>query len=135
MPLHPTVYADMLAEKMKAADTNVWLVNTGWSGGAYGVGKRMKLSYTRAMITAAMDGHLDAVNYTEHSVFGLAMPSSVPGVPSDLLNPVSTWKSEQEYDKTALVLAHKFIANFKEFADQASDEVRSAAPRVYSNAR
>ena len=135
MPLHPTAYADMLAEKMKAADTNVWLVNTGWSGGAYGVGKRMKLSYTRAMITAAMDGHLDAINYTEHSVFGLAMPSSVPGVPSDLLNPVSTWKSEEEYDKTALVLAHKFIANFKEFADQASDEVRSAAPRVYSNAR
>ena len=113
MPLHPTAYGDMLAQKMKAADTNVWLINTGWSGGAYGVGKRMKLSYTRAMITAAMDGHLDAVNYTEHSVFGLAMPSSVPGVPSDLLNPVSTWKSEEEYDKTALVLAHKFIANFK----------------------
>ncbi|CAI8157613.1 MAG: Phosphoenolpyruvate carboxykinase (ATP) [Flavobacteriales bacterium UBA4585] len=135
MPLHPTVYADMLAQKMKAANTNVWLINTGWSGGAYGVGKRMKLSYTRAMITAAMNGHLDAASYTEHQVFGLAMPTAVPGVPSELLNPVSTWKSEEDYDKTALVLAHKFIANFKEFADQASDDVRSAAPRVYSNAR
>jgi phosphoenolpyruvate carboxykinase (ATP) len=135
MPLHPTAYADMLAHKMKAADTNVWLVNTGWSGGAYGVGKRMKLSYTRAMITAAIDGHLDAVSYTEHPVFGLAMPTAVPGVPSGLLDPVSTWKSKEEYDKTALVLAKKFVANFKEFADQASDEVRSAAPSVYSNAR
>jgi phosphoenolpyruvate carboxykinase (ATP) len=135
MPLHPTAYGDMLAQKMKAADTNVWLINTGWSGGAYGVGKRMKLSYTRAMITAAMNGHLDAASYTEHPVFGLAMPTAVPGVPSLLLNPVSTWNSEEQYDKTALVLAHKFIANFKEFADQASDEVRSAAPRVYSNAR
>jgi phosphoenolpyruvate carboxykinase (ATP) len=135
MPLHPTAYADMLAYKMKAADTNVWLVNTGWSGGAYGVGKRMKLSYTRAMITAAIDGHLDAVSYTEHPVFGLAMPTAVPGVPSGLLDPVSTWKSKEEYDKTALVLAKKFVANFKEFADQASDEVRSAAPSVYSNAR
>jgi phosphoenolpyruvate carboxykinase (ATP) len=135
MPLHPTAYADMLAQKMKAADTNVWLVNTGWSGGAYGVGKRMKLSYTRAIITAAIDGHLDAVSYTEHPVFGLAMPTAVPGVPSGLLDPVSTWKSKEEYDKTALVLAKKFVANFKEFADQASDEVRSAAPSVYSNAR
>jgi phosphoenolpyruvate carboxykinase (ATP) len=135
MPLHPTAYADMLAYKMKAADTNVWLVNTGWSGGAYGVGKRMKLSYTRAMITAAIDGHLDAVSYTEHPVFGLAMPTAVPGVPSGLLDPVSTWKSKEEYDKTVLVLAKKFVANFKEFADQASDEVRSAAPSVYSNAR
>ena len=135
MPLHPTAYADMLAQKMKAADTNVWLINTGWSGGSYGVGKRMKLSYTRTMITAAMNGHLDDVSYTEHPVFGLAMPNAVPGVPTGLLNPVSTWESEEEYDETALVLAQKFIANFKEFADQASDEVRSAAPRVYSNAR
>src|SRR6056300_2114811 len=135
MPLHPTAYADMLAQKMKAADTNVWLINTGWSGGSYGVGTRMKLSYTRAMITAAMNGHLDDVSYTEHPVFGLAMPNAVPGVPTGLLNPVSTWESEEEYDETALILAQKFIANFKEFADQASDEVRSAAPRVYSNAR
>src|SRR6056300_209296 len=135
MPLHPTAYADMLAQKMKAADTNVWLINTGWTGGPYGVGSRMSLKYTRRMIKAAMNGELDSATYKEHPVFGLAMPNAVPGVPTGLLNPVSTWESEEEYDETALVLAQKFIANFKEFADQASDEVRSAAPRVYSNAR
>ena len=134
MPLHPTVYADMLALKMKAANTNVWLINTGWSGGSYGVGERMKLSYTRAMITAAMNNLLNEVSYTEHPLFGLAMPAAVPGVPTELLNPISTWESKEAYEETALVLAHKFIANFKAFADQASEEVIAAGPRVHAKA-
>ena len=120
----------MLSEKMQAAGVNVWLINTGWSGGGYGVGKRMKLGYTRAMITAALNGELENVEYTNHEVFGLAMPNECPNVPSEILNPKNTWEDKAAYDKTANELSQKFNANFEKFADNASEEILAGAPSV-----
>ncbi len=130
MPLHPTKYADMLSDKMQAAGVNVWLVNTGWSGGPYGIGKRMKLSYTRAMITAALNGELDNVEYTNHEIFGLAMPNECPKVPTEILHPRNTWDNKANYDKTAGELSQKFNSNFEKFADNASEEILAGAPSV-----
>ncbi|HBF18938.1 MAG TPA: phosphoenolpyruvate carboxykinase (ATP), partial [Cryomorphaceae bacterium] len=130
MPLHPTRYADMLSRKMKDAGVNVWLVNTGWSGGAYGVGQRMKLKYTRAMITAALNGKLDDVSYSEHEVFGLMMPDSCPNVPEEILHPRNTWSDKDKYDKTALSLAQKFNNNFTKFAEYANEEILAGAPKA-----
>ncbi len=90
MPLHPTKYAELLGEKMHQHKVTIWLVNTGWSGGAYGVGERIKLKYTRAMITAALEGALDQVEYRQLPIFGLNIPLEVPGVPSEILNPKDT---------------------------------------------
>ncbi len=130
MPLHPTVYADMLSSKMQKAGVNVWLVNTGWSGGVYGVGSRMKLKYTRAMITAAINGELKNVNFTEHEVFGLMMPESCPNVPTEVLSPRNTWSDKEAYDITANTLANKFNDNFEKFAENASDEILAGAPKA-----
>ncbi|MCS7028817.1 MAG: phosphoenolpyruvate carboxykinase (ATP) [Bacteroidia bacterium] len=130
LPLHPTKYAAMLKEKMEKYQTKVWLVNTGWSGGSYGVGSRMKLSYTRAMITAALEGKLDNVTYTRDPIFGLLIPDSVPGVPTELLNPRNTWADKEAYDQKANELAQGFIKNFERFADFATPEMLSAAPKV-----
>ena len=130
LPLHPTVYAKMLGEKLSASpNINVWLVNTGWSGGGYGVGSRMKLSYTRAMITAALEGNLNG-SFTEHPVFGMMMPDSCEGVPSELLHPRNTWADKEAYDKQCQKLAHLFNDNFKKFEDGASEEIKNAAPKV-----
>jgi phosphoenolpyruvate carboxykinase (ATP) len=133
MPLHPTVYADMLSSKMQKAGVNVWLVNTGWSGGGYGVGSRMKLKYTRAMITAALEGELDNAAFTEHEVFGLMMPNSCPNVPDEVLDPRNTWSDKNAYDKAANKLAGQFNANFKQFADNASEEILAGAPKAVAN--
>lgn len=130
MPLHPTAYASMLSRKMQEAKVNVWLVNTGWSGGAYGTGKRMSLKHTRALITAALDGELDKVKYRNHGVFGLAMPESCPGVPSEILNPRNTWSDKDAYDQTAHHLANAFITNFEKFADYATEEMLAGAPKI-----
>ena len=130
LPLHPTAYADLLGKKMKENTVNVWLINTGWTGGPYGIGNRMKLKFTRAMITAALEGKLDDVSFTEHNVFGFKMPNSCPEVPSELLNPRNTWSSASEYDAKARDLAQKFIDNFEKFADAASEEILAAAPKV-----
>lgn len=135
MPLHPTRYAEMLSRKMKDVGTNVWLVNTGWSGGPYGVGNRMKLKYTRAMITAILNGELDNANFVEHNVFGVHVPQSCPGVPDDILNPRNTWKDKADYDKTADELANKFNKNFEKFASQASDEILEGAPKAAAKAQ
>lgn len=134
MPLHPSKYAEMLGKKMDERDVNVWLINTGWSGGAYGIGNRIKLRYTRAMITAALTGQLDNVQYKEHEVFGLQMPLSCPDVPDELLDPKSTWSDKNAYDAQALKLAEKFVANFKKFEEGSSDEIKAAAPRLRVNA-
>ncbi|MCA1763797.1 MAG: phosphoenolpyruvate carboxykinase (ATP) [Cryomorphaceae bacterium] len=134
MPLHPGKYAEMLAEKMRKHGANVWLINTGWSGGEYGTGSRIKLKYTRAMIHAAIDGKLDNVEFENHEVFGLAMPTECPGVPSEILNPKSTWTHKDAYDQKANVLASKFVNNFKKFEDGVSEEIRNAAPKVSQNA-
>ena len=134
LPLHPTKYAEMLGEKMKKHDVNIWLINTGWSGGAYGVGSRIKLKYTRAMITAALTGQLENVEYKTHEVFGLNMPTTCPDVPSDILDPKNTWTDKNAYDTKANKLASSFVKNFSTFADNASEEIMAAAPNVTTNA-
>lgn len=130
MPLHPTKYAEMLSEKMKESGVNVWLINTGWTGGPYGVGSRMKLKYTRAMITAALNGQLSDVSYQTHPIFGLATPIECPNVPSEVLNPKSTWKNEKAYDVQAKELANSFKDNFKKFEEFANEEILSGAPII-----
>ena len=134
MPLHPTKYAEMLGKKMEENQVKVWLINTGWSGGAYGTGSRIKLRYTRAMITAAMLGQLDNVDYDQHPIFGLHMPVSCPDVPSELLNPRNTWSDVNDYDQQAQSLADRFINNFQEFDEHANDEIMEAAPKATENA-
>ena len=129
IPLHPGRYADMLGTKMTENNVNVWLVNTGWSGGAYGVGSRMKLKYTRSMLNAAMDGKLGNVTFEMHPVFGVAMPTECPDVPSELLNPRNTWKDKVGYDKSANELAQLFNANFEKYAAGVSNEILEAAPK------
>jgi len=130
LPLHPTKYAEMLGAKMQEHNVNVWLINTGWTGGPYGKGHRMKLSYTRAMITAALNGELDNVNYTTHNIFGLQMPTTCPNAPSEILDPRNTWADKAEYDKKASNLAAQFVKNFEKYADKANEEILAAAPKV-----
>lgn len=129
LPLHPTRYADMLSEKMLKAGVNVWLINTGWTGGPYGVGSRMKLAYTRAMITAVMDGKLEDVDFVDHPIFNIAVPQAVPNVPSEVLNPRNTWSDKELYDKKAVELAKTFKENFKQFEAEASQEILDGAPK------
>jgi phosphoenolpyruvate carboxykinase (ATP) len=130
MPLHPTKYAEMLSKKIKDADVKVWLINTGWTGGPYGTGNRMKLKYTRAMITAALNGELDTVDYKKHVVFGIAIPQTCPEVPSEILNPRTTWKDKDLYDVKAVELAEKFKANFAKFEEFANAEIMAGAPQA-----
>jgi phosphoenolpyruvate carboxykinase (ATP) len=129
LPLHPTVYAELLGEKMKKHDVNVWLVNTGWTGGPYGIGSRIKLKYTRAMITAALDGSLNEMNYKQHTIFGMDMPTECPGVPQDVLSPLQSWGDPDGFYKKANSLADQFNENFKKFEDYANDEILSGAPK------
>lgn len=126
--LHPGTYATMLGEKIRHYKVNVWLINTGWTGGAYGIGSRIKLAYTRAMIAAALDGTLDTATTEKDPVFGMAIPSSVPGVPDALLQPRSTWADKEAYDKQARHLAQLFIQNFEQYASGASPETLAGAP-------
>ena len=130
MPLHPTKYAEMLGEKMKEFSVDVWLINTGWSGGEYGVGNRISLKYTRAMITAALNNQLNNVEYITHKVFGLNMPTSCPNVPSEILSPKNTWTDKSAYDEKANKLARAFNENFLQFSDHANDEILNAAPKI-----
>jgi phosphoenolpyruvate carboxykinase (ATP) len=128
LPLHPGKYAEMLGKKMTEAGVNVFMINTGWSGGPYGVGSRMKLAYTRAMITAALDGKLDNVAYEQHPVFGMQIPLECPNVPSEILNTRNTWADKNAYDTKAKELATKFIKNFEKYASGVSEEILAAAP-------
>lgn len=129
LPLHPTKYAELLGKKLNEKKSiNVWLVNTGWTGGPFGVGSRIKLSYTRALITAAMNGELDNVKYETLPVFNLSMPASCPGVPAEILNPRNTWADKDAYDSKANLLAGSFVKNFEQYASAASKEILSAAP-------
>ncbi|MDX1902734.1 MAG: phosphoenolpyruvate carboxykinase (ATP) [Thermonemataceae bacterium] len=133
LPLHPTKYAELLGKKMTENKVNVWLINTGWTGGAYGVGSRMKLKYTRAMLTAAMEGKLDNVVFENHPIFGVAVPQSCPDVPADILNPRDTWADKNLYDLKANELAKAFVKNFEKYADFANDEILGGAPKVASS--
>ncbi len=128
MPLHPTRYAEMLGERMEAHSVRIWLVNTGWSGGGYGVGERMKLKYTRAMIGAAMRGELDDVEMHADATFGLTFPAACPGVPGQLMNPRDAWSDGAAYDAAAAHLAGLFSENFKPFEAMASEAILEAAP-------
>lgn len=129
MVLHPSRYAELLAQKIKDHKASCWLVNTGWSGGPYGVGSRMKIEYTRALLNAALDGSLNEVEYREDPVFGVQVPTSCPGVPEEILNPRNTWENKQAYDEKASHLAGLFHENFRQFEDQAPQEVKAAGPK------
>ena len=130
MLLHPARYASMLSEKMRKTGATVWLVNTGWTGGAYGTGHRMSLPHTRALITAAMNGELDNVEFEEHEVFGVQMPKTCPGVPDEVLNPKNTWADKDAYDAKAAELSKAFNKNFEKFAEGSSQEILDGAPRI-----
>lgn len=130
LPLHPAKYAEMLGDKLNQnPDVNVWLINTGWTGGPYGVGSRMKLGYTRAMITEALEGRLTG-NFVPHPVFGVMMPDECANVPSELLNPRNTWDDKEAYDAQCNKLAELFNMNFEKFADGSGEEIKAAAPKM-----
>ncbi|WP_420603889.1 phosphoenolpyruvate carboxykinase (ATP) [Flagellimonas sp.] len=135
MPLHPATYAEMLSNKMQESGVDVWLINTGWTGGPYGVGKRMELKYTRAMISAALSGELGLYNYDKyhiHSVFGVAQPRECPGVPTSVLSPRATWNDDEAYYTTAFKLTNAFRENFKKYEAYASEEIRRGGPQRYA---
>jgi phosphoenolpyruvate carboxykinase (ATP) len=115
---------------MDESNVNVWLINTGWSGGEYGVGDRISLKYTRSMISSILNGELENVEYNTHEVFGLKMPSSCPNVPSDILSPKNTWNDKDAYDTKANELANAFNKNFAQFAENANEEILEAAPKA-----
>lgn len=128
LPLHPTKYAELLGEKLKKHKVNVWLLNTGWVGGSYGVGSRIKLSYTRALITAALNGQLDKAEFGKSKFFGFAFPKSCEGVPAELMDPRNSWADKDAYDEKAKKLAEAFVKNFEQYASAASEEILAAAP-------
>ncbi len=128
MPLHPGVYGQLLGEKITRHGARVWLINTGWSGGPYGTGKRIKLAYTRRMITAALTGELDDIATQADPIFGLAIPESVAGVPDDVLVPRNTWADQAAFDAQANRLAEMFVDNFQQFEDGVGEDVKAAAP-------
>jgi phosphoenolpyruvate carboxykinase (ATP) len=130
MPLHPTVYGKLLSENIAKNGTRVWLMNTGYTGGPYGVGKRMSIAHTRALLNAALEGKLDGVATYKDPIFGVEVPVDCPGVPSQVLRPRETWADKAAYDAKAQHLAKLFNENFKQFADQASPEVAAAAPKA-----
>ena len=129
LPLHPGKYAQMLGQKMQKSNVNVWMINTGWTGGPYGTGSRMKLKYTRAMITAVLEGKMNMIEFEPHPVFGMLIPTECPGVPSEILNPRNTWADKNAYDEKAKFLAGLFIKNFEKYKDGVANEVLEAAPK------
>jgi len=130
LPRHPGEYARMLAERLERHDVPVWLVNTGWTGGPYGVGERMRIDHTRTMVRAALKGELAGVEYDADPIFGVAVPRTVPGVPAEVLRPRDTWPDGAAYDLKARDLARMFATNFEAYASEVSSEVRAAGPRV-----
>ncbi|MEO6548931.1 MAG: phosphoenolpyruvate carboxykinase (ATP) [Ferruginibacter sp.] len=130
IPLHPGKYAKMLGNKMSENNVSVWMINTGWSGGPYGIGKRVKLEYTRAMITAVLEEKLKGASYIQHPVFGMLIPTTCPGVPDRILDPKSTWQDVELYDTRAKELAILFKKNFEKYADLVSEEILASAPGI-----
>ncbi|EGD51003.1 phosphoenolpyruvate carboxykinase (ATP) [Thermoanaerobacter thermohydrosulfuricus] len=129
LPLKPMIYAKMLGEKIEKHNAKVYLVNTGWSGGPYGIGNRINLAYTRAMVTAALNGSLDDVEFVKDPIFNLNIPTSCPGVPSEILNPKNTWTDKEAYEKAAKNLALRFAENFKKYKD-VTEEIKKSGPNV-----
>ena len=130
MPLHPSVYGEMLGQRIDEHGSHVWLINTGWTGGPYGVGSRMKLSYTRKMVSAALVGELEDVETFPEPHFGFAIPKHIEGIPDDVLNPRNTWEDKEAYDAQAKKLVGMFIENFKQFEEGTSTEIREAGPKL-----
>src|SRR5215212_9455243 len=130
MVLHPGVYAELLGNKIQGHKADCWLVNTGWSGGPYGEGSRMKIAYTRAMIRAILNDSLAKAETRPDPVFGVGVPASCPGVPDEVLQPRNTWKDKDAYDRKALELARRFNDNFKKYEEGVTEEVRAAAPKA-----
>ena len=130
MPRPPQVYGDLLRDLILRHDVNCWLVNTGWSGGPYGTGHRMKIAYTRAMITAALSGALDHMEYDKDLLFNLDVPSTCPGVPPEVLQPRNTWTRPADYDAQAAKLAKMFVDNFKAFEADVTPDVKAAGPKA-----
>ncbi len=131
---HPTFYADLLKRKIERYGVTCWLLNTGWTGGPYGVGKRISISHTRALLSAALSGKLNGVEFYTDPIFGFGVPKTAPGVPEEVLYPARRWPSEDEYWRKYRQLAARFIDNFKKYADQAPAEVRAAGPKVTETA-
>jgi phosphoenolpyruvate carboxykinase (ATP) len=130
MPLHPTKYAEMLAQCLSRYKANCWLVNTGWSGGPVGTGKRMKISITRALLTAALNGQLETSKFAPDPTFNILVPDACPGVPSEVLAPKNTWSDKAAYDKKAKELAAMFAKNFEQYKSYASKEIQEAGPKA-----
>jgi phosphoenolpyruvate carboxykinase (ATP) len=130
MALHPTVYAKLLGEKIEKHQVQCWLVNTGWTGGPYGVGQRMRIAYTRAMINAALNGDLEGASFEPDPIFGVYMPAACCDVPNEVLRPRNTWTDKTAYDQQAHKLARMFADNFRQFEDMVTEEVRAAGPKV-----
>ncbi len=135
MPRHPSVYGNLLKERIARGGVDCWLVNTGWTGGKYGVGKRMPIKATRALLNAALDGSLNSAEFRKDPNFGFDVPVAVRGleelgIDSSILDPRSTWPDKGEYDRTATKLVDLFVENFAEFAEHVDEGVRQAAPRV-----
>jgi phosphoenolpyruvate carboxykinase (ATP) len=130
LPMRPHVYAELLGQKIAKHNANVWLVNTGWTGGPYGVGKRMGIAHTRAMIAAALDGQLSGLTFRKDAIFNVDVPTSCPGVPDGVLDPRSTWSNPQAYDEQARKLAGMFVENFKAFETGVAPSVKDAGPKV-----
>jgi phosphoenolpyruvate carboxykinase (ATP) len=126
LALPATVYSELLAQKMRKHNATCWLVNTGWSGGGYGVGSRVKIAYSRAMVNAALEGKLDRVKYVKDPIFGLEIPAEVPAVPAEILNPRNTWSDKSAYDAKARELVALFEKNFEQFAQMVPAEVKAA---------
>jgi phosphoenolpyruvate carboxykinase (ATP) len=130
MPRPAAVYANMLGEKIEKHGTRVYLINTGWSGGPYGVGERIKLQYTRAMVRAAINGDIEKSKFVCDDIFNLDIPTSCPDVPSEILDPRATWQERDAYDIAAKRLAGLFVENFSKFKD-IPEEIRDAGPRIH----
>jgi phosphoenolpyruvate carboxykinase (ATP) len=128
LPLHPTVYANLLREKIAQHGSRCWLVNTGWQGGPYGVGERIRIAYTRRALQAALNGELDSISMRKDPYFGFEVPNTCEGVPRELLIPIQTWRNPDVYHDQARMLAGKFQENFQQFADSVPPEVLSAGP-------
>jgi phosphoenolpyruvate carboxykinase (ATP) len=128
LPLRPSVYAEMLGKRIDAYDANVYLINTGWSGGPYGVGKRMSIKHTRAMVTAALNGELEKSEFVLDPIFNVLVPTSCPNVPAEVLNPRQVWADKEAYDRQAKDLAARFVKNFKQYTDM-KREIVEAGPK------
>ena len=128
--LHPYKYAELLKNKIERYGVTCWLVNTGWVGGPYGVGKRISIKYTRALLNAALTGKLNQVKFTKDPIFGFEVPTECPNVPVEVLNPATSWHDQKEYDRRYKDLAMRFVQNFGKFTDGTPQEVVDAGPKV-----